>query len=133
MLDGIGKGGVVVAAGDVFCHGFDLLLGVCRGNGDAHTLQQSDVVEVIADEGVTSDNFNEPVVPGTQADGYHLNSKYGDYTAALTWYCHYSGDDANVMSGYTGDLTEREFQAIAQAVNRAIAYPYIYQGSTYKD
>ena len=79
------------------------------------------------------DNFNEPVVPGTQADGYHLNSKYGDYTAALTWYCHYSGDDANVMSGYTGDLTEREFQAIAQAVNRAIAYPYIYQGSTYKD
>ena len=49
MLDGIGKGGVVVAAGDVFCHGFDLLLGVCRGNGDAHTLQQSDVVEVIAD------------------------------------------------------------------------------------
>lgn len=79
------------------------------------------------------DNFNEPVVPGTQADGYHLNSKYGDYTAALTWYCHYSGDDAGIMSGYTGDLTEREFLAIAQAVNRAIAYPYVYMGSTYKD
>ena len=79
------------------------------------------------------DNFNEPDATQGGNDGYHLNSKYGDYTAALTWYCHYSGDDASVMSGYTGDLTEREFQAIAQAVNRAIAYPYIYQGSTYKD
>ncbi len=66
------------------------------------------------------DNFNEPVVPGTQADGYHLNSKYGDYTAALTWYCHYSGDNANVMAGYIGQLTEAEFDAIAEAVNNAI-------------
>ena len=66
------------------------------------------------------DNFNEPVVPGTQADGYHLNTKYGDYTAALTWYCHYSGDNANVMSGYLGQLTDTEFDAIAEAVNNAM-------------
>ncbi len=79
------------------------------------------------------DNFNEPVVTGTQADGYHLNSKYGDYTGALTWYCHYSGDDANVMAGYTGDLSANEFAAIAEAVNNAIENPYEITTSSYTE
>ena len=66
------------------------------------------------------DNFNEVVVPGTQADGYHLNTKYGDYTGALTWYCHYSGDSAQIMSNYKGQLSDAEFEAIAEAVDNAI-------------
>jgi hypothetical protein len=66
------------------------------------------------------DNFNEPDATQGGNDGYHLNAKYGDYTAALTWYCHYSRDDANVMSGYLGQLTDAEFDAIAEAVNNAI-------------
>ena len=77
------------------------------------------------------DNFNMPVVPGTQADGYHLND-HGDYVAALTWYCHYSGDSASVMAGYTADFSEREFQAIAQAVDNAIRTPYAVTESTFK-
>ncbi len=71
------------------------------------------------------DNFNEP-------DGYHLNTKYGDYTGALTWYCRFSGDDANVMTGYTGDLSVDEFAAIAEAVNNAIDNPYGITESTHK-
>ena len=66
------------------------------------------------------DNFNEPDATQGGNDGYHLNSKYGDYTAALTWYCHYSGDSANVMANYKGQLTDTEFDAIAEAVNNAI-------------
>ena len=67
------------------------------------------------------DDFNMPVVPGTQADGYHLNDK-GDYVAALTWYCHYSGDNAKVMSGYKGVLTDAQFEAVAEAVNNAMSH-----------
>ena len=78
------------------------------------------------------DNFNEPDATQGGSDGYHLNSTYGDYTAALTWYCHYSGDDANVMNGYTGDLTADEFEAIAEAVNNAMNKPYAVTESTHK-
>ena len=78
------------------------------------------------------DNFNEPDATQGGSDGYHLNSTYGDYTAALTWYCHYSGDDANVMNGYTGDLSAEEFEAIAEAVNNAMNKPYAITESTHK-
>ena len=78
------------------------------------------------------DNFNELDATQGGNDGYHLNSKYGDYTAALTWYCHYSGDNANVMNGYTGDLSAEEFEAIAEAVNNAMNKPYAVTESTHK-
>lgn len=71
------------------------------------------------------DNFNE-------TDGYHLNSKYGDYTAALTWYSFFSGEDATVMAGYTGDLSAEEFEAVAEAVNNALSKPYAITESTHK-
>ncbi len=77
------------------------------------------------------DSFNEPDATQGGSDGYHLNSKYGDYTGALTWYCHYSGDDAGVMAGYTGELTADEFEAIAEAVNNAIETPYEVTASTH--
>ena len=77
------------------------------------------------------DNFNEPDASTGGSDGYHLNSKYGDYTGALTWYCHYSGDDATVMNGYTGDLSAEEFEAIAEAVNNAMTTPYAITASTH--
>ena len=64
-------------------------------------------------------------------DGYHLNDK-GDYVAALTWYCHYSGDDAGIMDGYTAEFSADEFEAIAEAVNNAIKKPYQVTESSYK-
>lgn len=65
------------------------------------------------------DNFNMPDASQGGNDGYHLNDD-GDYVAALTWYCHYSGDNANIMAGYTGVLTADEFVAVAEAVNNAM-------------
>jgi len=70
------------------------------------------------------DNFN-------MDDGYHLNDD-GDYVAALTWYCHYSGDNANIMAGYTGVLNAEEFLAVAEAVNNAIDIPFAVTESTYQ-
>ena len=81
------------------------------------------------------DNFNMPDASQGGNDGYHLND-YGDYVAALTWYCHYSGDDANVMAGYTSNskitLTADQFAAIAEAVNKAMDFPYAVSESTHK-
>ena len=77
------------------------------------------------------DNFNMPDATQGGSDGYHLND-YGDYVAALTWYCHYSGDSANIMAGYTGVLSAEEFLAVAEAVNNAIDVPYAVTESTHK-
>lgn len=77
------------------------------------------------------DNFNMPDATQGGSDGYHLNDD-GDYVAALTWYCHYSGEDANVMAGYTGVLNADEFAAVAEAVNNAIDIPYAVTESTHK-
>lgn len=82
------------------------------------------------------DTFNMPDATQGGSDGYHLND-YGDYVAALTWYCHYSGDNAQIMAGYLGNgevlnLTAEEFQAIAEAVNNAIDIPFAVTESTHK-
>ena len=77
------------------------------------------------------DNFNMPDATQGGSDGYHLNDD-GDYVAALTWYCHYSGDNANIMAGYTGVLSPEEFLAVAEAVNNAIDIPFAVTESTYK-
>lgn len=82
------------------------------------------------------DTFNMPDATQGGSDGYHLND-YGDYVAALTWYCHYSGDNAQIMAGYLGDgtvlnLTNEEFLAIAEAVNNAIDIPFAVTESTHK-
>ncbi len=79
------------------------------------------------------DNFNEPVVPGTQADGYHLNTKYGDFTGSLTWACYFSGKDASTITSRSSGMTETEFAAIAEAVNNALADWDSVTESTYKN
>ena len=82
------------------------------------------------------DTFNMPDATQGGSDGYHLND-YGDYVAALTWYCHYSGDNAQILAGYLGNgavlnLTTAEFLAIVEAVNNAIDIPYAVTESTHK-
>ena len=76
------------------------------------------------------DNFNMPDATQGGNDGYHLNDN-GDYVAALTWYCHYSGDDATTMAEH-GNLSDAEFAAVAEAVNNAIRTPYAVTESTHK-
>ena len=56
------------------------------------------------------------------ADGYHLKDSYGDYTAALTWFCTLTGKNALSVT-YRPDEIAAYFDEIAQSVNNAIATP----------
>ena len=76
------------------------------------------------------DTFNEPVVPGTQADGYHLNDK-GDLVAAMTWVAYFTGKDAMSFKIDT-KYSDAEYAAIAEAVDNAIETPWSVTESGYK-
>ena len=56
------------------------------------------------------------------ADGYHLKDTYGDYTAALTWFCYLTGADAETVA-YRPASIEDHFDEIAESVNNALATP----------
>ena len=56
------------------------------------------------------------------ADGYHLKDSYGDYTAALTWFCHFTGADARAVTYRPSDIAGH-FDEIAESVNNAIKTP----------
>ena len=56
------------------------------------------------------------------ADGYHLKDTYGDYTAALTWFCHFTGADARAVTYRPSDIAGH-FDEIAESVNNAIKTP----------
>ena len=56
------------------------------------------------------------------ADGYHLKDTYGDYAAALTWFCCLTGADAETVT-YRPDSIADHFDEIAESVNNAIKTP----------
>lgn len=76
------------------------------------------------------DTFNEPVVKGTQADGYHLNDK-GDLVAAMTWVAKITGKKAMDFKIGT-KYSDAEYKAIAEAVDNAIAKWDAVTESSYK-
>ena len=57
------------------------------------------------------------------SDGHHLSDSYGDYTAAVTWACRITGEDAQKVT-YRPDEIADHFDEIAEAVNKALATPY---------
>ena len=57
------------------------------------------------------------------ADGYHLKDTYGDYTAALTWFCMFSGRPAASTNYRPGTISDY-FDEIAQSVDNALATPF---------
>ena len=57
------------------------------------------------------------------ADGYHLENAYGDYTAALTWYCQLSGDSAYNMYYCPASVADH-YREIAEAVDNAVKKPF---------
>ena len=56
------------------------------------------------------------------ADGYHLKDTYGDYTAALTWFCYLTGADAETVTYRPASIADH-FDEIAESVNNAIKTP----------
>ena len=67
------------------------------------------------------DIFNMPDATQGGSDGYHLNEMYGDFLGSLTWACYFSGVDAHTITERSADMTEEQFDAIADAVNAALA------------
>ena len=57
------------------------------------------------------------------ADGYHLSDTYGDYTAALTWYCTITGAKAETVT-YRPESIVDQWAEIAAAVDNAVKTPY---------
>jgi hypothetical protein len=77
------------------------------------------------------DNFNEPDATQGGNDGYHLNTKYGDFVGSLTWACYFGGVDANTITLRSKGMTEAEFAALAEAVNNALDKPLEVTPSTH--
>lgn len=73
------------------------------------------------------DTFNNPA---NEDDGYHLNSR-GCFVAALTWYCYFSGQKA-VDASFRGPMNEKEYAAIAEAVDNALSNPFEFTESKIK-
>ncbi len=94
------------------------------------------IVRATTDKILTNDNFVGYFPVGTTiqnlrtsslgdtltADGYHLKDTYGDYAAALTWFCYLTGADAETMT-YRPTSIAGHFDEIAEAVNNAIKTP----------
>ena len=57
------------------------------------------------------------------SDGHHLLDSYGDYTAALTWFCTITGEKPDAVT-YRPASVAGQWNAIATAVENAIKTPY---------
>ena len=57
------------------------------------------------------------------SDGHHLLDSYGDYTAALTWFCTITGEKPDAVT-YRPASVAGQWNAIAAAVENAIKTPY---------
>lgn len=57
------------------------------------------------------------------SDGHHLLDSYGDYTAALTWFCTITGEKPDAVT-YRPTKVAGQWNAIATAVENAIKTPY---------
>ncbi|MBQ7089158.1 MAG: DUF4886 domain-containing protein [Clostridia bacterium] len=77
----------------------------------------------IIPSGTTIQNLRTSSLGDTlTADGYHLLDSYGDYAAALTWFCFFTGADAETMT-YCPLAISNHFDEIAEAVNNAMKTP----------
>ena len=56
-------------------------------------------------------------------DGYHLRDSYGDYAAALTWFCTITGEKPDAVTYRPASVADR-WDDIAASVNNALKTPY---------
>ena len=57
------------------------------------------------------------------SDGHHLKDSYGDYTAALTWFCTITGEKPEAVSYRPGTIDDH-WDDIAKSVSNAVKTPY---------
>ena len=89
----------------------------------AQVLPLADVAGVIP-SGTAIQNLRTSGLGDTlTSDGHHLRDTYGDYTAALTWFCTLTGEDPEAV-GYCPTSVSDQWDAISRSVKNALKTPY---------
>lgn len=65
-------------------------------------------------------------------DGYHLSLIHGRYTAALTWFKQITGMAIEPIQYAPNGVSSQDLDAIKEAVNQAVLFPYQISESTHK-
>ena len=82
------------------------------------------LIDGIIPSGTAIQNLRTSALGDTlTADGYHLLDSYGDYTAALTWFCTITGEKPEVVT-YRPSSVADHWDEIAQTVTNAVKSPY---------
>ena len=106
------------------------------GAVDSEVKTKSEIVGIIP-SGTAIQNLRSSYIGDTVTrDGYHLSYSYGRYTAALTWYAFFTGEDVTKIDWYPEEhkiLIGKNINAIHASVNGAIATPFAITPVTVKD
>ena len=95
------------------------------------------IVSTVKEKIVGNPDFNGVIPSGTAvqnartstlgdnltADGYHLENAYGDYIAALTWYCTLTGEGVYDTVYCPSSVVDHHHE-IAEAVDNAVKKPF---------
>ena len=95
------------------------------------------IVSTVKEKIVGNPDFNGVIPSGTAvqnartstlgdnltADGYHLENAYGDYIAALTWYCTLTGEGVYDTVYCPSSVVDHHHE-IAEAVSNAVKKPF---------
>lgn len=82
-------------------------------------------IEMIIPSGTAIQNGRQSFLGDTfNSDGNHLNTSYGCYTAACTWFETFSGKDVTENTYIPGNLTKSQAEVSKNAAHFAVESPY---------
>lgn len=100
---------------------YNAIIGAVESN-----ILTNDQIEYVIPSGTSIQNLRTSFVgDNLTRDGFHLDLGIGRYTASLTWFKQITGLSLNFVGYYPDDMTIEEFEAVLEAVNQAVAHPFI--------
>ena len=105
--------------------------------GKDQTTMYNAITQTVQEQVLTLSTINGVIPSGTAiqnlrtsvlgdtltSDGLHLKDSYGDYTAALTWFCTITGESLEAVTYRPATVADR-WEDIAAAVKNAVKTPY---------
>ena len=105
-------------------------------NKDQMTMYNA-IVSTVQEQVLTQNAINGIIPAGTAiqnlrtsglgdtltSDGHHLRDTYGDYTAALTWFCAITDESVDVVTYCPGNISDYGAE-MAQSVTNALKTPF---------